>query len=253
MPRLARLCAPLAALLALAAAPRAARAADFQEQITYDVAPASLANNYIVFPGGDSSIDVGKTSAVPVLIAVGGVPFGTPVTLNLTATAGDPASGAPAIGYTFSVNITAGPGIIIPISVDAAHAKAGNYQLVLKAVDANSGVSSGAPPRGLLVTTPAADFKSLTANTRMTVQLAGTQLLLKAMAPAGNADSPTGAPAHFRMIFHNLGTSTLQITSGSASFLLAPKDVLAADLSTQFDTTATVYDGATGLLEIGYP
>jgi len=248
MSRLARLLLPLAVLIAASAA----RAANFQEQITYDVAPASLSNNYVTFPGASPSIDVGKSSAVPVIIAVSGYPLGTQVTLNLTATAGDPASGAPAIGYTFSVNVTAGPAIVIPISVDAAHAKAGNYQLQLTATDPASGVTSATPPRGLLVTTPAADFKSLSATTRMTVLLAGTQLLVKAMA-ASSPDSGTGAPAHFRMIFHNLGTSTLQVTSGASTFMLAPQDVLAADLSTQFDVTATVYDGASGLLEMGYP
>ena len=242
----------LCAIFALLALPQTARAALLQEQITYDVAPASLSNTYVVFPGGNPSLDVGQTSAVPVLIAVAGLPFGTPVTLNLTATAGDPVGGAPVIGYTFSVNVTAGPGIIIPISIDATKAKAGTYQLHLTAVDAASNVTSAAPPRGLLITTPAPDFKSLTASTLMTVQLAGTQVLVKAMS-AGNAEVGSGPAGHYRMIFHNVGTSTLQIVSGGASFLLAPKDVLAADFSTQFDVTATVYEGSTGLLQLGYP
>ena len=55
------------------------------------------------------------------------------------------------------------------------------------------------------------------------------------------------------MIFHNLGTSTLQIASGGSSFLLAAKDVLAADLSTLFDVTATAYEGSIGLHQLGYP
>ena len=218
-----------------------------------DVVPGSLNNNYVVFPGASPSVDVGNRSPVPIFVTVTGPVAGTVVTLNLTATAGDPAAGAPVIGYTFSINIASGPGIIIPISVDATQAKAGNYQLQLTATDASSGVSSATSRRSLLVTTPAADFKSLSASTRMTVVLAGTQLLLKAMAATTPDNNQTGAPGHFRMIFHNLGTSTLQITSGNGSFFLAPKDVLAADLSTQYDVTATVYHGVGGTLEMGYP
>jgi hypothetical protein len=149
-------------------------------------------------------------------------PYSGDPTLNLTATAGDPAQGAPTVLITNQVQINDGPGILVPLLVDATHARPGTYQLQLSATDPATNVTSNTPARGLLITTPAADFN-------------------------------TGTPAHFRMIFHNLGSSTLQITSGAATFFLAPGDVLAADLCTQFDVVATVYDGAAGSLEIGYP
>ena len=223
--------------------------ASFVETVAIDIAPGSLVNNYVVFPGAAPSLDSGQTASVPIVISVGGLAAGTQVHLNLTASAGDPATGAPIIGYTFAVNVTAGPGIIIPISIDATHAKPGAYQLQLTATDSVSNVSSATPARGLLITTPAAGFKSMSANTRMTLSLTGTQILVKAMA-SGEIGAPHG---HYRMILHNLGTSTVQISSGNANFLLAPGDVLAADLSTQFDVVATNYDGATGMLEVGFP
>ena len=256
MPRLSRLLAPFFVLLLLGAAPLAARAANFQEFVSIDVLPGSLVNNYVVFPGGSPGVDAGQVASVQIFISVtgGGVPDGTLVQLNLTGTVLG-SGGAPTIGLANTIQILTGPGVIIPINVHAESAKAGSYQIQLTATDPASGVSSNTPLRGLLVTTPAADFKSMTASTRMTVALAGPQvpqILVKAMATA-NPDVSSSAPAHFRMIFHNVGTSTVQITSGASSFFLAPKDVLPADLSTQFDVVANVYDGASGLLEIGYP
>ena len=218
------------------------------ETVTIDIAPSALANNYVQF-GNNPSLDAGQTAQVPIIIAVAGLAQGTQVTLNLSATAGDPATGAPGIGYTFSLNVLAGSPIQIPIAITATTAKPGGYQLFLTATDAATNKSSSTPPRGILITTPAAGFKSMSASTHMAVSVTGTQILLKAMA----LGEGTGLAQHFRMIFHNMGTSTLRVSSGPSSFLLAPADVLAADFSTQFDVVASVFDGSTGSLEIGFP
>ncbi len=187
--------------------------------MSIDIAGGSLVNNYVVFPGGAPSLDSGQKASVPIVLSVGGLTNGTPVVVNVTATAGDPATGAPVIGYTFQLNMVAGQPIQIPIQIDATQAKPGAYQLKLTATFNN--VSSNTPPRGLLITTAAGGFKSMSANTRMTLSLTGTQILVKAMA----SDIP---PGHFRMIFHNQGASTVKVASGNASFLLAPADVIAA-------------------------
>jgi hypothetical protein len=248
--------------LAILLAPLGARASiPGGETVSIDLASSWVANNFVLFtvPGGNAaSVDAGQTSSTKIQITVAGLPAGTPVTLNLTATAGDTSTGAPVIGYPFQIQVYSGQGIIIPLPVDASAAQPGNYQLQLTATDASSQVMGSSPPRVLLVTTPAADFQSLTASTRMTVIVTGTQTLLKAMAPAlpgadlgGPPPVSTGAPAHFRMIFYNKSPqATLQITSGGSTFLLAPGDVIAADLSTQFDVVATIYDGANGTMEI---
>jgi hypothetical protein len=160
-----------------------------------------------------------------------------------------PATGAPALTCALTAPVKgpgSGNGQCI---VDSSNAKPGVYQFTLQATDTATQVMGTSPPHNILVATAAGSLQTMGSTEHMTVSLNGTQILVKAMG-VGEAG---GAAAHFRMIFHNLGASKLQVASGPGIFFLAPGDVIAADFSTSFDVVVTSIDSNLGTLEVGFP
>jgi hypothetical protein len=286
MRRIASTLVPLAVLAALAPVPRVARASvgDQPETATMTITTDSrgflhttigtgVPDTIDALQDGDVSVPLIGSIKNPIALDVVGI--------NATAASvdGNPLGSVPPT-LTPSIDhfqLGASTGFLLTIHVSGG--TPGLYKVTFTVTDGGqpqtpmpdrstwteigrldtSPITGG--PIYLQITTAAADFNSMSASTRMTVTLSGTQTLVKAMAAQSpsTADALPGSmsiccPGHFRMILHNSSNSaTIQVTQGSGFVLLAPKDVIAIDVSTATDVVATVIDAATATLELGYP
>lgn len=205
------------------------------------------------------NIDAGQTGFVQGFGLIGtNVPVPTAVTITATLT---PATGAPVVGFQSQLCY---PNCPIPnqvvvdsspfppqtyITIDATNATAGTYSVRISATAAD-GTHISPVTYGLLIPTPAADFKGMTAGTSMTVTITGTQTLVVGLPPPPNTDSP-GVSGSYIAVLNNKGTSAITVTSSTGSITLAPGDVIAAVFS-RADTIAATASGATGTLRIGF-
>jgi hypothetical protein len=293
MHRTGKILAPLAALLALGAAPHAARAFDAQPE-TATLAIPTDGNGFIPLAIGSvaAAVDVGQ-QGTSLSAVTGSLQSAAPNSIILLSASATPAPGSapgavpPVVSMDvpqFNLGNASGTAILRLLRVDASAATPGVYQVAITLADMGPGYivgqSTTAPvftytlstsastggPLLIQIATNAADFNSMSSGTRMNVTISGTQVLVKAMSPAGSArggyggtDSTAGSgaaccPGHFRMIFHNTSAAaTIQVVQGSSVLLLAPKDVIAVDVTTDADVTATVVDAASASLEMGYP